>query len=151
MNTFEPNQRVRAIITLGTEPNKIVKGEVYTVKHASKVLSGATQIVYLDDARHNGWFNTRFEPVVETSRVKRDKQGRFVSNVPARPQPVALRNGSLYSVKRKRGAVVARLRKAAHGDWLVFSEHDKAPFLARRKQVTLANEEEVKTYLQTKV
>lgn len=94
------------------------------------------------------WMVSRF--ALAPQAVQRDNRGRFKGTQPAvkRPAPSVLRPGSLYGVKRKRGVVVARLRKQAHGEWLVFSEHDKAPFLARREKVTLADDTEVKGYLQ---
>lgn len=81
---------------------------------------------------------------------KRDARGRFAPASPvivkSRQKPQALRPGSLYAVKRKRGYQIARLRSVAHKDFLVFSRHEK-PFVARREQVALADKEEVQSYL----
>lgn len=111
-------------------------------------LRSQTGELYLTDVIPGwSWRISRFEVV--GSQTPRDANGRFSSDKPAVPRtaPSILRHGSLYSVKRKRGNVVARLRKTAHEDYLVFSEHDKKPFLVRRKQVTLADADEVKQYL----
>ena len=85
----------------------------------------------------------------------RDAKGRFTTPKPVakigtskRTPATVIRNGALYGVKRKRGVVIARLRKPAHEDYLVFSEHEGRPFLARKSQVSLATKDEVATYLQ---
>ena len=71
-------------------------------------------------------------------------------NVRQRPVSLgALRPGSLYAVKRKGGFEVTRLRKVAHDDYSVFQTHAERPFLARFKQVFLANPSEVEAYLET--
>lgn len=97
------------------------------------------------------WFPDRFEVLKEPQR--RDARGRFAAPVTKatvkRDTPSALRPGSLYAVKRKRGYTTARLRRFAHDDFLVFSQHKGRPFIVRRKQVALANKEEVNQYLQT--
>lgn len=157
-----------------TEYNKLQKGDKLTVidNLGTRLAQGQTVTVdeialgtciYLSGFT-GAWAYTRFAlanhakppvtsivPVLlkKPAKPRRDILGRFLGTTPqvVREKPTVLRNGSLYAIKRKHGTTIARLRKPAHEDYLVFSEHDKRPFLARKKQVRLADAAEVKAYL----
>jgi hypothetical protein len=103
--------------------------------------------IYVSSPKRLSYLPNRF--VFESAAgVVRDSRGRFTSVAvqKTRVKPTVLRKGALYAVKRKRGIQIANLRAVAYGDVLVFSRHKK-PFLAKRNQVFLADNNEVKSYL----
>lgn len=140
-NLLKPGTRLKVVVD-DSSLGQLIKGGIVTFRSWAYFPSE----VFVEE-NSLSWLLSRFS---FTKTQKRDARGRFAPSKPVaqkpRQKPQALRPGSLYAVKRKRGYQIARLRSSAHKDFLVFSRHDK-PFIARREQVALADKEEVQAYL----
>ncbi len=153
---FQTNKEVKIgqkVVCVNSAHNsRLVNGQIYIVAGLrSRNNPLTTEYIQLEGYGAEGFYIWRFaeaETVKQAKSTKnflRDQSGRFAPKTNL-AKPVILRNGSLYGVQRRNGRVIARLRKVAHEDYLVFSLRGKA-FLARKKQVTLATKDEVDEYL----
>lgn len=104
--------------------------------------------IYVSSPRQLSYRMSRFVFEAPANAPLRGPGGRFVSRQPAkaRQKPFMLKKGAIYAVKRRRGVQLANLRNIAYGDVVVFSKHGK-PFLAKRDQVFIADNDEVGNYL----